>query len=59
MKKWKREEKMKRNEKWIDNDIGDEGAKAISESLKINTSLTYLDLGGDDKIRNEKWERIE
>ena len=44
---------MKRNEKWIDNDIGDEGAKAISESLKINTSLTKLDLGSDEKIRNK------
>ena len=43
---------------WIGNEIGDEGAKTISESLKINTSLTTLDLGGDEKIRNEK-ERIE
>ena len=43
---------------WIGNGIGDEGAKTISESLKINTSLTELDLGGDEKIRNEK-ERKE
>ena len=49
---------MKRNEKLIDNQIGDEGAKRISESLKINTSLTSLDLEGDEKIRNEN-ERIE
>ena len=42
---------MKRNEKWIDNQIGYEGAKSISESLKINTSLTELHLGGDVKIK--------
>ena len=47
---------MKRNEKkkWIGNKIGYEGAKTISESLKINTSLTSLGLSGDEKIRNEK-----
>ena len=48
---------MKRNDKWIGNQIGDEGAKTISESLKINTSLTSLDLRCDEKIRNEE-ERI-
>ena len=42
---------------WIDNGIGDEGAKAVSESLKINTSLTTLDLERDEKIRNEKERR--
>ena len=26
----------------------------ISESLKINTTLTKLDLGGDDKIMKRK-----
>ena len=36
------------------NEIGDEGSQAISETLKINTSLTFLDLGSDEKIRNEK-----
>ena len=49
---------MKWKNEWIDNLIGDEGTKAISESLKINTSLTKLDLGGDEKIRHEN-ERIE
>ena len=39
---------------WIGNEIGYEGAKTISESLKINTSLTKLILGSDEKIRNEK-----
>ena len=35
---------------WTDNEIGDEGAKKISESLIINTTLTTLDLSSDDKI---------
>ena len=43
--------------KWIGNQIGDEGAKSISESLKINTSLTTLYLWSDEKIWNEE-ERI-
>ena len=36
--------------KWIDNKIGDEGAVKISESLMTNTTLTILDLDGDDNI---------
>ena len=44
---------------WIDNQIGDEGAKAISESLKINTSLTSLNLRCSEKIRNEKEKKNE
>ena len=28
----------------IDNNIGDEGAKAMSEMLKVNTALKTLDL---------------
>ena len=40
--------------KLIDNHIGDEGAKTISEALKINSSLTELNLSGDEKIWNEK-----
>ena len=55
--KWKRENETKWK-KWIGNQIGDEGAKRISETLKINTSLTELDLWGDEKIRNEK-QRIK
>ena len=50
--------KMKRKDKWIGNYIRNEGAKALSESLKINTSLTSLRLYSDKKIRNEK-EREE
>ena len=33
--------------KWTDNRIGDEGANKISESLKINTTLTQLNLGSN------------
>ena len=36
------------------NNIGAEGAEMISESLKINTTLTELDLNGDDKIMKKK-----
>ena len=45
MKKW--------NWIWTDNNIGDEGARMISEALKINSTLTKLSLGGDDNWRNE------
>ena len=46
--------RMKMKE-WIGNKIRDEGAKTISGLLKTNTSLTKLDLRGDDeKITNEK-----
>ncbi len=44
--------------KWTGNKIGDEGAKTLSEALRINTSLTSLVLGGDEMKeidrRNEK-----
>ena len=36
--------------KWTRNNIGDEGAMKISESLMINTTLTKLSLEGDDNI---------
>ena len=55
-------QKRKENEKkwkWIGNQIGSEGAKTIRESLKINTSLTTLDLYGDEKIRNEEVKRMK
>ena len=51
MNKWK---KWKWNtnpiKQWTDNSIGDEGAIAISELLKTNTTLASLNLGCDDKI---------
>ena len=34
--------------KWTENYIGDEGARMISEALKINTTLTVLDLTSDE-----------
>ena len=34
--------------KWTGNKIGAEGANKISESLKVNTTLTKLDLLGDE-----------
>ena len=47
-----------KQKKWTDNQLGDEGASAISESLKINTTLTKLNLCGDE-IRNNKWKTKE
>ena len=41
------------------NRIEDEGAKSVSESLMINSSLTILYLEGDEKIRNEMKKRKE
>ena len=35
---------------WTDNQIGAEGAIQIIESLKTNTTLTLLDMIGDDMI---------
>ena len=52
----KRNEMKIINEHGLVNRIGDIGAKRINESLMINTSLTKLDLEGDEKIRNEKKE---
>jgi len=55
MKKEKTKEKRRVNKKWTGNEIGDEGASKISESLKINTTLTELDLRRDEIInKNEK-----
>ena len=40
------------------NEIGDEGAKAMSEVLKVNTTLKELDLSGDEeRKRKEKGKR--
>ena len=38
--------------KWTVNNIGAEGAMKISESLMTNTTLTELNLDGDDNIIN-------
>ena len=38
------------NEKWTDNNIGESGAIAISESLKTNSTLTTLNLCGANSL---------
>ena len=40
---------------WTGNNIGESGARMISESLKTNTTLRALDLNGDDKWSRMKW----
>ena len=42
------------------NGIGDEGAKAMSEMVKVNTTLTTLNLRGEEerKERKEKERRM-
>ena len=47
-KKGKREGNENEMNKWTDIGIGDEGAYKISESLKVNTTLTELDLTRDE-----------
>ncbi len=42
-----------KNKKWTGNQIGDEGASAISESLKINTTLTELNLDCDETKKQQ------
>ena len=44
-------------DQWIDNGFGTEGARMISEGLKCNSTLTILNLTGDEK--NDKEERKE
>ena len=53
-KNGKREGNENERNKWTDNEIGAEGANKISESLKVNTSLTVLILGSDEK--EYKWK---
>ena len=40
-----------------DNEIGDEGTKSMSEMLKTNTTLTSLNLGGEEKGMTRKREK--
>ena len=40
----------KKEWKYTDKQLGDEDTKMISETLKVNTTLTSLNLGSDDKI---------
>ena len=50
--------KYKKNEKWTANNIGDEGAAKISESLMTNTTLTTLNLRCDDNTNESKRNKI-
>ena len=62
MIRYKKKEIGTKDEQWTGNEIGAEGAKAISEALKINTTLTLLDLNSDDKIvveRNKERKKKE
>ena len=42
-----------------DNEIGVEGARTMSEMLKVNTTLTTLDLAGEEERKRERRERKE
>ncbi len=49
------------NEKWTGNNIGDEGASKISESLMVNTALTRLDLSriwNTTDCRKMNWSKV-
>ena len=39
--------------------IGDEGAKGLSEGLKVNTTLTSLNLKSEEEGEREKRKRKE
>ena len=41
----------------IGNEIGNEGAKALSEALKENTTLTKLHVGSQDERKDEEKEK--
>ena len=45
---------IEKAENETDNNIGDKGAETLSEALKVNTTLTELDLWGDDQQDNSK-----
>ena len=53
-KETEKEERRKR--RMTGNKIGDEGAKAMSEMLKVNTTLTTLNLGCEEE-RKEREEK--
>ncbi len=48
--------KMNLNKGWIENNIGVEGESKLSESLKINTTLTELHLFGNRNTTIDKNE---
>ena len=44
---------------WVDNDIGVNGARMISESLKSNSTLTELNLRGDDNYNQNNTSMLK
>ena len=49
------EMEMEMNDSWMAGDeVGDDGAKSISEMLRVNTTLTSLDLDGKDEKDKRK-----
>ena len=56
MKKWTEKNIMNAN-RIIDNGLGVEGAKAMSEMLQVNTALTSLRLEGEEYEYEKKNER--
>ena len=49
-----KKEKKETEERMIGNEIGDEGAKVMSEMLRVNTTLTELNLEGEKEERKRK-----
>ena len=37
-----------------ENDIGVEGAKSLSEMMKVNTTLKVLNLWGEEEVKGKK-----
>ena len=53
-------EQGKHNGSWCDwagNEIGDEGARALGDALKTNTTLTELHLNSEQQNHKERNER--
>ena len=48
------EMKWYKNKVWTGNNIGEEGVRMVSEGLKSNSTLTKLNLEGDEERRNNK-----
>lgn len=46
-----------KDEQMKGNGTGDEGVKAICEMLKVNTSLTALDMGSEEPRKRRKQEK--
>ena len=54
MNEEKEKKRREKEERMTVNEIGDEGAKATSEMLKENTTLTKLNLWSEEEERKDK-----